>query len=369
MIFTNSRFLTVALLASLVIISCKKADLKENIPALDKVSGIWVSADTVAMEPSVRNFRGTALVNRDFTSLSWFTSAPYSGGYHTGVMRINGKVPMVGMFRWFPYQALRKGSMDQLDILSSTRMIPDENGFMWRVEITNTSDSNRMANIDLDMIGFISRYEGDWQWWYPYPGMKGRTDIRDEEVETVRKNIGKSDAKTEVVVDKLVEGKPTNETMKVKLTSDEDILKCPKYSAQVENGYLIVTDSETGAVTGFGLISKPDSLSSFNSGGTAKWKMRMARDEKKVIEYFMVYGANQEEVLNKLNDWSAHFNQVYDRVESVWKERWQQIFVPGNPVISGSVPVLETDDTLAAKVYYTGPLTMLYLMHTNLPQH
>ena len=63
----------------LVISSCKNKsqemkDIYDNIPSLEKVSGIWVSADTAAMEPSIRNFRGVALTNRDLTSVSWFNS-------------------------------------------------------------------------------------------------------------------------------------------------------------------------------------------------------------------------------------------------------------------------------------------------------
>ena len=45
------------------------------------------------------------------------------------------------------------------------------------------------------------------------------------------------------------------------------------------------------------------------------------------------------------------------------------MFQPKNELISGTFPVLETSDTLAKRVYYTGPLTMLYLMNTNMPQY
>ncbi|HOS72905.1 MAG TPA: hypothetical protein PLZ75_10725, partial [Bacteroidales bacterium] len=42
--------------------------IADNIPDLEELSGIWVSCDTVEMEPSIRNFRGQALLNRDMTS-------------------------------------------------------------------------------------------------------------------------------------------------------------------------------------------------------------------------------------------------------------------------------------------------------------
>lgn len=50
--------------------------VKANVPTIDEVSGIWMASDTMAIEPSIRNFRGQALLNRDMTSVSWFVSAP-----------------------------------------------------------------------------------------------------------------------------------------------------------------------------------------------------------------------------------------------------------------------------------------------------
>src|SRR6188508_2650932 len=86
-----------AIISIITIILCSAGTYAQQqtsiIPTLEQASGKWVAADTTAMEPSIRNFRGQALVNRDMTSISWFASAPYSGGYHTGVMKINGEVP------------------------------------------------------------------------------------------------------------------------------------------------------------------------------------------------------------------------------------------------------------------------------------
>jgi len=58
------------------------------------LSGKWVSTDTIDMEPSIRNFQGQASVNRDLTSISWLAATPFSGGYHSGTMRVNGKTPI-----------------------------------------------------------------------------------------------------------------------------------------------------------------------------------------------------------------------------------------------------------------------------------
>ena len=338
------------------------------IPTIDEISGHWVAADTIAMEPSIRNFRGQAVVNRDLTSISWFASAPYSGGYHTGLLKINGTVPQASMFRWQPYQSLRKSTLDYLDIFSSTRMLPEEDGIFWRIEIENTSAETKDIQVDLDAIGFISKYGGDWQWWYPYPKMEGMTTTRDEEVELVRKHIGKTH-REDVFVDELIDGKPTGKKTIATWPTDQEILACTKYSSKSEGTDLFIFDSESDAVTGFGFISAPDSLTSYRSGGTAHWNLKLKAHEKKIIEYFMTYADNETVVRNNIKTWKNTFPEKFNTVKTIWEEKWKEIFKPNNAILSGCFPVLETPDTLAKRVYYTGPLTMLYLMNTNLPLH
>ncbi len=349
--------------------SYNQGNTKTDIPSLEDLSGLWVSTDSVEMEPSVRNFRGQALVNRDLTSVSWFASAPYSGGYHTGTLRINGKTPKVSTFRWQPYQALRRGKLDHLDILSSTRMLFDKDAVMWQVKITNNDTIIRNVNIDIDLIGFISKYGGDWQWWYPYPKTSGVTTKRDEEVENIRKHLGESIFEKEGIVTELINGKPIAKKIVLKWPSDEEILNCKKYNAKTENNIVYIHDTETDAITAFSVVTKPDRLVVKNSGATASWNCRIAPGETKVIKYIMTYGENQESMKLNLTNWSANFDACFEGIKTSWEEKWEMIFKPGNSLISGCFPVLETDDTLAKKVYYTSPLTMLYLINTNLPEH
>ncbi len=355
-----------------LMISCqmqKDEAIRNAVPSLDEVSGIWVSADSVDMEPSIRNFRGTALLNRDLTSLSWFVSAPYSGGYHTGVMRINGKTPRVSKFRWLPHQAIRHGEMDGLRIYSTVKMVPEEDAIMWEITLANDSAETDVVDISLDMIGFISKYGGHWQWWYPYPKMDGATTVRDDEVENVRKHIGEErNFSTEEVVE-LINGKPTPADRIARWPSDGEILAAEKYSADLDEGFLMVSDSETGAITGFSLLSPPDTIEVKRAGGTARWKVSIGPGGSYTLSYLMAYGDDKQRLKESMAHWTENFNPVFQGVSSVWEERWMSLFSPDSSLISGCFPVLETDDRLARKVYYTGPLTMLYLMNTNLPQH
>ncbi len=364
--------LKVSLLAILLgIMGCSEnsTNPSRNIPTLEELSGIWVSPDSVDMEPSIRNFRGQALVNRDLTSISWFASAPYSGGYHTGTMRINGHTPKLSSFRWQPYQALRKGKFESIEILSTTRMLFENDAVMWQVELTNSGKEPINIKVDIDMIGFISKYGGDWQWWYPYPKINGTETKRDEEVENVRKHLGEPIHEKEGYQWELVEGKPSYVKTILRWPSDEEILNASKYVATGEGNVLLVSDKETDAKVAFGIVTPPNRIITKNSGGTACWELSLAPGEKRVIKYLMTYGDDFELLKKNLNVWTTQYNSVFNSIKTSWEDKWAMIFKPNNSLISGCFPVLETDDKLARKVYYTSPLTMLYLTNTNLPQH
>jgi hypothetical protein len=338
------------------------------IPTLEQSAGKWMAADTTAMEPSIRNFRGQALVNRDMTSISWFASAPYSGGYHTGVFKINGEVPAVQQFKWQPYQALRKTSFKGYNILSSTRMLPEEDGIVWNIEIINTTGKVQTLSVDIDLVGFISKYGGDWQWWYPFPTLRGKQTTRDDEIDLVRKYITVPHRQQEVQIEELINGKQTGKKIPSVLPTDEAIFRSTKYKTTLLDGSVIVADQETTAFTAFGFVTKPTAVKTYNSGGTATWKFTLQPNQKKVLQYCMVYGDESNSTRRHLNTVLANFNTKYTGTKKTWEDRWAKIFQPHNDLISGCFPTLDTKDTIAKRVYYTGPLTMLYLLNTNMPQ-
>lgn len=360
------------MILSAALISCqmnKEEVIQRAIPSLNEVSGVWVSADTADMEPSLRNFRGQALLNRDLTSVSWFVSAPYSGGYHTGVLRIDGEAPKVSMFRWLPHQAIRRGEMNKWKLFSTVKMVPDQDVILWQVSIINDSSVARDLDLSLDLIGFISKYGGDWQWWYPYPKMDGPTTIRDDEVENVRRHIGSALNYSHERVVELIDGKPTPTDKIARWPSDKEILGSDNYQAKTQEGMLIVSDRKTEAITVFSLLQAPDQLELQNAGGTARWKRTLNPGESMTLSYLMGYGDQEDQLLGDMKQWTVGFDTLFDSVEKIWEERWQALFKPDNKILSGCFPVLETGDEMARKVYYTGSLTMLYLMHTNLPEH
>ncbi len=130
----------------------------------------------------------------------------------------------------------------------------------------------RELDLSLDLIGFISKYGGDWQWWYPYPKLDGTTTVRDDEVENVRKHIGSALNYSEEMVVELIDGKPTPTDKKAHWPSDAEILASEKFSAEMRGEVMLIADQESEARTAFALLQKPDQLELQNSGGTAHWK-------------------------------------------------------------------------------------------------
>ena len=131
--------------------------LPSGVPSLDNLASDWKNRAELEQYPSIHNFRSELLVNRDFASVSWLASPPFSQGFHSGVLRLNGKVPVAEKFRWYPYQSVRAGTADGLAITTVNRMVFDDRGVLWRISLSNTQPKQVTAQVGIDLIDAISR--------------------------------------------------------------------------------------------------------------------------------------------------------------------------------------------------------------------
>ncbi len=349
-------------------ISCQRGRMDSNqksvdliIPTLDEMSSIWIKCDTLGFMPSIRNFRAQAVANRDMTSVSWFNSPPYSQGYHTGVMKIDGKIVRAELSRWNAYSTERKASYKGLDIHSDTRMVFEENGFLWYVNFSNTTDKDVTFELTQDVIGFFGKYETNWQWWYPLPSLKGNHKEEWEEDfllpfkrnlfenELVRDNIG------------LAAKNPT-------WPGDKEIMNSDLYRSELENQSMpLIIDTNSAARVSYAFVRQPESITSYNSGATATWTITIPSGESKRHAFTMSWGDDQMITKQDAKNWSENFDSTFATTKEKWERKWLELFTPGNAFVSGNMPALETTDERASRVYYTSALTMLYLMNTNLP--
>jgi hypothetical protein len=499
----------------------------DHLPTLTDMAGEWKSEQWLAHLPSLRNQRGQALVNADFSSLSWLAAAPFSMGYHTGVLRVDGQVPTAHQFRWFAFQAQRQGEFSGLNITSSTRMVFEENAIVWRVTFKNTQASVRSACVALDCMAPFSRINDNWGWLYGQPwkngerhdyfsaeglresiddpeshafmltdnprplqfGVPGESRIDAEGIDETamtcetqlpqhtseaakpkpkfafvgelrdlkiyntiiepgisvatdspifeRLNTFRLQHETHsITVDEIPlpsqltmqwqvnphqqqshgymmshgdqpdslqvsikqgrlrldmggdcidveEPLPLNAWSTLTLTFDGLSAKlfvnntlvgrttpwwqAQRWQSKVRDQRLTITDKDSDAQACYALTTMPQRLSKKGSGGVAEWSIELNPGESKTLEYVLTFGSQTDAVADKAQQYAADFGAVYQRVEQQWQQRWRDMFTPDSGYYSGHLPMLETDDQKLKRVYYTGPLTLLYMTHTGLP--
>ncbi|MEV0716307.1 laminin G domain-containing protein, partial [Asanoa sp. NPDC050611] len=140
-----------------------------GVPALDDVAGEWVAAGDLGHLPSLRNQRGQAHVNHDLSSVSWLAAPPFAGGYHTGVLRVDGVAPGVQHYRWKPWGTRRAYRDDRVAVSTDTSLAYDADRLLWRIEVTNTADRARTVELTQDLFAPIGHSETGWGWLHTVP--------------------------------------------------------------------------------------------------------------------------------------------------------------------------------------------------------
>ena len=140
-----------------------------GVPELDEVAGEWTDAADLAHLPSLRNQFGQGHVNHDLSSMSWLAAPPYSFGYHTGVLRLDGAVLPAQRFRWKPYGVLREHTADGLTVRTDTRMALAQDLLLWQVEIANDTDEPVEHTLTQDLFAMVAHTDTGWGWLYDVP--------------------------------------------------------------------------------------------------------------------------------------------------------------------------------------------------------
>lgn len=143
------------------------------IPDLDDVAGQWTAAADLAHLPSLRNQAGQGHVNADLSSLSWLAAPPYSFGYHTGVLRLNGRILPAQRYRWKPWGVQREHAGAAVTVRTDTRMAVGEDTLLWLIEVANNTGETQDVTIEQDLFAMVARTETGWGWLYDVPWNAG----------------------------------------------------------------------------------------------------------------------------------------------------------------------------------------------------
>ncbi|MFI6619435.1 hypothetical protein [Streptomyces sp. NPDC050528] len=147
---------------------------RTGVPDLDDVAGHWVDAGEIAHLPSLRNQQGQAHVNHDLTSLSWLAAPPFTFGYHTGELHVDGQVPAAQRFLWKPWGVVREHRrQDGLLVTTDTRMALSRDLLLWRIEVTNGGDEPRTVELAQDLFAMAAHSDVGYGWLYDGPWNHG----------------------------------------------------------------------------------------------------------------------------------------------------------------------------------------------------
>ena len=315
----------------------------QGVPSLDDLSGDWKTPDELAQYPSIHNFKAELLVNKDFTSVSWVAAPPFSQAFHSGVLKLNGQVPLAEQFRWYPYQAVRSGSAGGLTIQTVNRMVFEDCAVLWRVNLSNTQPAEVSSQVSIDLIGAISSLtaSNSWDWAFAQPGTNG-PKRRYEETEAARESV-----------DKIPSDHPSNA---------EDY----KASIAGSGKLLIIRDTKSPAETAFAFFHKPDALLSDGHQGTATWNLQLPPNKTVELDFVMAFGEPGKAERSAIR-WAKQFDAVFADAKRLWEQRYAEVFTPRNGFFEGNLPVLRTDDPGICRNYYMGVVTMLLMLRDQLP--
>jgi len=325
------------------------------IPSLDDMASDWLPKSQLGHYPSIHNFHGALLTNKDLVSVSWLVIPPFSQAYHSGTLSIDGTVPIADEFRWYAYQTLRRKQLENLDVETATRMMFEDKGVLFRVKLKNTSDVEQEHNLRVDLVGIVSRFDDGWDWFYRLPTFPKDDRARSVSsaafrlMEAYRENIGPIPDDVEKFI------APLHRQFFAELFDEGPVI--------------LIRDNSSAARTAFAFAQPPDEITVTGNQGHANWRVTLGPGETKVLDYVMAIGDREQNVVASALNWGRQFDEVFQQAKHLWQQRFNDAFTPGNKHFSGNLPVLDTPDKKLRRVYYMGALTLMVLHRTNLPIH
>ena len=151
----------------------RDTDITPDVPDLDDVAGHWVDANEIAHLPSLRNQQGQGHVNADLTSASWLVAPPFTFGYHTGELHVDGRTPAAQRFLWKPWGVIREHRGHGLLIRTDTRMALSRDLLLWQITVTNEGPEARNVELVQDLYATVAHTEVGYGWLYDVPWNHG----------------------------------------------------------------------------------------------------------------------------------------------------------------------------------------------------
>lgn len=285
------------------------------VPVLDTWAAEWVPTAEIVSFPSVNNFWGALRAPLNLGAFEALSFAPYASLGTSGVLSVNGQLANASESRWYPYQVLRRGTVDGLELNSVLRMPLEQRGLLCRITLRNTSTAARTLTVSMVFQGGVRRFvDEDWARWDSPHGTSGN------------------------------------------LMEQRDSI-------------LLATDQSGAypAAMAYAFTTVPDVLNMAAGQATVSWQLTLNAGETRALGYAVAIEPSAASAMTQASAWATGFDASLAQAQERFELRWQKMFTPGNGVFSGHLPTLSTPDEKLRSVYYHGALAMFALARTNLP--
>jgi hypothetical protein len=299
------------------------------VPTIDEMASEWLNVADIAHMPSLHNFHEMAACAPDLLGVNYnpggqlfdLPTGPRWFRYITLPLlklKVNGTAVMSTTCRWFPYQAVRRATIDELEVETTIRLVFEGPGMLYQVQVTNKSDKEKPVKLTVDFPGTLLK--------------SGNNNVVSYKSDDSRLGISHSFSET------------------------------TPHTEEPNQAKLMMAHAFTQA---------PNSLDESSGITTAIWNRELPPGEMATIQFVMAHNIpdkaeSAEAVAKRATDWSANFERTWNEVKTNWSQRWTDMFTPGNSHFSGNLPTFETSDKKLREIYYRSALTVLVLHRTNL---
>ena len=124
----------------------------------------WLDVAQIAHMPSLHNFHDMAACAPDLIGVNYnpdgqlfdWPTGPRWFRYLTlplVKLKVNGSERDTSTCRWYPYQAVRRATVDGLDIETAARMVFEGSGLLYQGTVTNNSGADKPVDLTLEIPG------------------------------------------------------------------------------------------------------------------------------------------------------------------------------------------------------------------------
>ena len=135
-----------------------------SVPRIEQMSSDWLDVSQITHMPSLHNFHEMAACAPELLAVNYIPGRrlfvyPVTTRWYEYYslprlkLLVNGQTYESTTCRWYPYEAVRKRKIGNIELVTRVRMRFEAPGILYRVHVRNTSTSSENIDLAIQMPG------------------------------------------------------------------------------------------------------------------------------------------------------------------------------------------------------------------------